>query len=540
MSKIVRLFLAGFLAVLGMASALAQTNPYSGFRYVNDGNTVRIVFGPGTSLPSNFAPVGSPALVGNMGVTAANDGVRLHSKGSVPLPGTGGTVPVDTKLKLSGQALGKALARTAVLYNVYNLGSDLINIWQEAGMSACNDGRIIDLSGNCDGQQQSQPPTNYLVKSFATGTTYGNNGLDAYHNTTNWSVIGAEWGAIHAHTVAQIYSQTNPQYNATYTGGAVGINSGRFVVPLNRTFKSTGAPGGTYTEYVPMSTENNVQVCPTGYTYTSGQCFTSQPASEPLTEQEITDRIAAQSGWPSSSQILARATAQALNLPNVQSEVTPILETLPASNYEVEFAPGVQSLEIGEPLVKTETQVLPNGNTQTITTTTTNTATVTNNNTIVREVTTIRETIIRNPQNEVVYQDLVQQQQQQTPQTVAEGEDLECGLPNTPACKIDEDGTPEAPVDDGVALFNDLLPSCMRGSSDWMGCLPELPDVNWAFQLPSTCSAISIPGFQNEGLGSIDLCQFQSVFHDIMTMLWAAAGLFGAIAIVSRTGRNED
>lgn len=117
----------------------------------------------------------------------------------------------------------------------------------------------------------------------------------------------------------------------------------------------------------------------------------------------------------------------------------------------------------------------------------------------------------------------------------ATGEDpITCGLPWTPPCKIDERGTAEADADtsqaDAQSLFAPLT-SCFQNLA---GCLPELPSVSWTFALPSSCSVIPVPAFADiaPSLAALDVCQFQPVFHDVMAMVWALAGLVGAIRLV--------
>lgn len=113
---------------------------------------------------------------------------------------------------------------------------------------------------------------------------------------------------------------------------------------------------------------------------------------------------------------------------------------------------------------------------------------------------------------------------------------ITCGLPWTPPCKINEEGTPTADPDtsqeDAQGIIADLA-ACL---ADPVSCLPTLPDLSWSFSLPSSCSPISMPGFAEDvpSLASIDICQFQSTIHDLASLLWAAAGLFGAVRLVGR------
>lgn len=112
-----------------------------------------------------------------------------------------------------------------------------------------------------------------------------------------------------------------------------------------------------------------------------------------------------------------------------------------------------------------------------------------------------------------------------------------CGLPDTPPCKIDETGTPVVDDDDGSDDFFSLLPTCLR--DDWKKCIPEFPDINWTFQLPTGCAPIPLPAFERWGLGAIDICPYQPMIHDIMSMIWAAVGVFGAVAIVGGGSRSN-
>ncbi len=124
-----------------------------------------------------------------------------------------------------------------------------------------------------------------------------------------------------------------------------------------------------------------------------------------------------------------------------------------------------------------------------------------------------------------------------TNQTINEGDKITeseqpeikvCGLPGTPACKIDEAGTPKEKEDtaeqDAKTAIRPLDDFIKSPSS----VLPELPKINWAFTLPSGCSPIALPAFE-PWLQQIDVCQFQPIFHDIMGFVWVMGGIFGAI-----------
>jgi hypothetical protein len=109
------------------------------------------------------------------------------------------------------------------------------------------------------------------------------------------------------------------------------------------------------------------------------------------------------------------------------------------------------------------------------------------------------------------------------------GDIITCGLPWTPPCKIDEGGTP--PPSDP---FGDLSPS------DWFSSLPiENPPVadtswSWSFSLPSSCSVLSV-GMFGATMVELDLCQYQPIIHDIMSVVWIMMTVLGCVSLVYGT-----
>ena len=187
---------------------------------------------------------------------------------------------------------------------------------------------------------------------------------------------------------------------------------------------------------------------------------------------------------------------------------------------------GPQSVNAGEPVTMTKTN--PDGSVETstqqfvrnysyagdtVTHVSTTTVNVTNNN---GQITTSTNT---------------------TPNDSPAGEPQEvkletCGLPGKPPCKIDETGTPEAPAFDPSLVDSVFQPikTCLENP---LGCLPALPELTWAFTVPTSCTAIPVSGF-GEYISEIDICPFQSIFHDLMSMIWAAVGVFAAAQMLFR------
>jgi len=109
---------------------------------------------------------------------------------------------------------------------------------------------------------------------------------------------------------------------------------------------------------------------------------------------------------------------------------------------------------------------------------------------------------------------------------------ITCGLPNTPPCKIDETGTPTAPANTSTADANGIFAGILTCVTTPSSCLPALPDMNWSFSLPTSCAPIPLSGFEAYSVNSVDICPYQTTIHDLMSLLWAAAGLFGAVSII--------
>lgn len=113
------------------------------------------------------------------------------------------------------------------------------------------------------------------------------------------------------------------------------------------------------------------------------------------------------------------------------------------------------------------------------------------------------------------------------------GDVITCGLPDTPKCKIDETGTPTGEgAFDGVGGQVDGAASTHEGViSGWGSNTGNKPEWTWAFALPTGCNALTLTGF---GL-SVNVCQFQAPIHDLLSLCWIVATIFGCTALVFRT-----
>lgn len=124
--------------------------------------------------------------------------------------------------------------------------------------------------------------------------------------------------------------------------------------------------------------------------------------------------------------------------------------------------------------------------------------------------------------------------QPKPPRTDIDIELVGCGLPNTPKCRIDEDGTP-LPVENTHKQDIDRELKTIRDLADnphdfW----PKLPEIEWFFRLPTGCSALELPSFAPY-ISSLNVCKIQPIFHDLMSVVWIITGIFGSIGIFWRS-----
>lgn len=111
-----------------------------------------------------------------------------------------------------------------------------------------------------------------------------------------------------------------------------------------------------------------------------------------------------------------------------------------------------------------------------------------------------------------------------------------CGAPPLPACnvKLDETGVPAEGTASGRFTQGNTDVDAVR--TDAQGAINDardgdLPGWTWTFSLPSACSPYPLEAFGFD----IDVCQFQPIIHDLMSMLWLAAGVFGLVSLFRNT-----
>lgn len=114
-----------------------------------------------------------------------------------------------------------------------------------------------------------------------------------------------------------------------------------------------------------------------------------------------------------------------------------------------------------------------------------------------------------------------------------------CGVAPLPPCSVAVDSTGVPTMVDSLANPSTVISDTFRtldskvSNPESAGWWPAFPLINWTFALPTSCSVLSIPDFA-PFLSSIDVCQFQPIFHSVMSVVWAIGGLFGAIGLFWR------
>lgn len=285
---------------------------------------------------------------------------------------------------------------------------------------------------------------------------------------------------------------------------------------------------GTYREVV-----NQLQ-CPANMIKVAGLCWTEDPSgglvgptvatgADDLGNRFLDWRN--QPGWPSG----ASDDKVAEDIANAPDTVDPFK----GESFDAPSLSGGPATADGGS--KVSTKINADGTKTQTTTTTTHNITYNQNN---YNITTTTTTIIQNfDQNDDPLGPPITEEETETPPAGdpnAPGEpveDLECGLPGYPPCKIDETGTL-------TSVEPDLTDITARGDA-LTGAIDELagrngPSWTFTFALPSGCSVINAGEFAGVPL-TIDVCRFQPDIHAIMSVVWALATVWVVIGMVGRT-----
>ncbi len=122
-----------------------------------------------------------------------------------------------------------------------------------------------------------------------------------------------------------------------------------------------------------------------------------------------------------------------------------------------------------------------------------------------------------------------------TPKPPTGEEQAACGAPGQPPCKIDETGTPTQ------GNFSDGEQRLEQAKTDAIAEINKVrtgQGFTWTFQLPTGCQPLQLPAFAGM-IDSIDICQFQPMIHDLLSMIWIAATIFALWGMASRAFASE-
>lgn len=478
--------LAFVVAVAFTGSAIAADSKYDAFMSRVVGNQTTVSFGSGgTPVVTSSANLGTPA-VGNMGLSQSGKNVSLAGNVKLPVAGTSKTIDAVARAPISRLAFVRGVAGT--------LSGPLG--WAVLAASAPD---VIDWLGQAKIQSNPEaadyPGKPFLLPRETDGYVYR---VMSHPASNGWfNSRDAACTAWKNHVVASYAASGFTAISPTIYATSPRCN-------LNVRYRDkTGVLNDSYGEY-----EYTSQVSTAVETYPASMNdiapYLDRPETPALTPQVVESGITKAGIDPFGAQAPEITVTGPATTPQ---SVTKTQESVRLSPGTTTIAP--PSASPTDPGIKETTttgseKLTYDGSNVRATPSTVTNVTVTNNTTnqTINEGDTITET--ENPEITV------------------------CGLPGTPACKIDETGTPEAKqdtaADDAKKAFKPLEDFVANPTS----ALPTFPTINWAFTLPSGCAPIALPAFE-PWLQQIDICAFQPMFHDLMSFVWVMGGIFGAI-----------
>jgi hypothetical protein len=480
-ARLYRLFLA-VLAALGMSSALAQTGPaVGGYNTTTSGNTTSHTYAAsGASDMSRLMRGGYDPATNQSGFQTL-----LQKKGFTPKGSD-----YDTRIT-------KAVPKAAMAKAISKFALRLSPIGYAAGVFESAADLMAELFPDknprwdtADGRWEMRGPDTY---QWCAGSRCGPSMAAACEAERNPG------------TYFEITNQTATNATCRYFASA----HGGFIGNVNIS-RSLLAPG----QDQPITEQDVDSALSTGSTIPPEVDPLIAHIPQPELDQLARDIEADTSNKP-------RAVPMSPSGVESPSGLTIPESTTSSSGTDSQGRPYTRTTE-----TQTIARTLPSGQIQhdTKTTTTTTTRTGTNpDGSPITETTTGEETTSTTPAPTP----------DGTNPTAPSENIITCGLPDTPPCKIDETGTPQADPAKTQEEIDSIFGQIKTCLQDIKACLPALPNLSWSFALPSGCSPLTFDTLVGTVI-EIDMCQHQPTIHDLMSMLWAAAGLFGAVSLVAR------
>lgn len=491
------------IAALLASSSLAfgQARPQVAFPPSYTGPS--FTFGPKTADAANAAKFSFGA--------ASNGAIFGNSKGYAPTPGgssipitVGGIVPPASAAGVIGKFAAKMFFPLQAGMALYDLAKDL-------GWNA---------QGGSSGVTFSQPPLVFdgyaYFASYKPSVLYGSqsSACGSFNKTTTSNTRDGP---------------TTTTYS--YTGGST-VDS-CFVNVTSSPYPTGAEYSGRLDGLIERTT-------------------VATPVLEPKTNQQFIDAIAAKTDWPTTT---AGSPAQPPQQPATgepDSPTRPDNSGAPSSQPQAGHDGSAIGRAIGEAIRSGEslgvnpqsvtgpasspgTQVVTNNGVTTVTSTTTNYYTYEGAKVTVTS-TTVSNTI-NNSDGQPVGQPVTTSEQKPylEPITPPKIEIDTCGLPGKPKCLIDESGTPAevGSTFDKAKSDLDVSQTAAKAAIDSAAGIAA-PTWSFTFQLPTGCAPY-VTGIKGVVL---NVCQYQSTMHSLLSAIWAAATAFAMIGMVGRTIRE--
>lgn len=431
----------------------------------------------GSPVRTDPIPSGSARQLGNMTLSSGLAGLNLNARALVPLAGGSGGALVNVASRISTSSVLAAAWRCAgnpVCAGVSLVAGSALAEWlSSSGYSVGENGQI------------SVSPSDYISCNafgcYENVITEGNCEI-RWTNSEGWCVAAAK---------LDICKNKADKYSFV---GIKEMNSSMCIYQLQG-FDHTGKPY-VFSRYASSFSGRKLPHNPDWSTLSGNLQNTTPPiqvVEDLLLGGETVEPEALQVTGP--AQVQGPTTTTTEIKPNPETGQNDTVETRTSTQYQLSYSDNritfkpttTQTTYVNGRVVSTRTVPTPNTETK--------------------------------PQN---------------PEKPQEIKVETCGLPGKPACKIDETGTPEKHQDthkeDVDASLSRVLDLANNPKDFW----PELPSINWAFKLPTGCTAIQTPAFA-PFLSEIDVCKFRPIFHDIMSVVWIIGGIFGSIGLFWRS-----
>lgn len=283
---------AAALGCVQVASASSSGSPggsaaYDAFMGKVYGNSTTVSYGTnGTPLATSSSGLGTPHTYGGVGVDTAEPAVK--GKVNVPLGNTGKSVEVIAKSAIPRAGIARGLIKLAkfgaggVAGYAAGLAAEALLDYGIRKLEQAPDGRLIGYRDDPN-----------VITSDGNGYRLSAGSVD----------------------IPGIYGSRESACSA----GIAFLEGydGRKRLSNGCSFKYADDPGGSWQDLYPRKITN--PSCPSGWFYSGSTCTQEAPLAS-LSEQEILDRIATASGWPSSA---ARALGHMLGEPDIRTDLDP-------------------------------------------------------------------------------------------------------------------------------------------------------------------------------------------------------------------------